>query len=185
MKEVLEKFLTISDQDWSYFASILTPMDLPKKDFLLRAGQKCPGVYFLEMGTLRTYYLSEGKEVNIAFNFELEFLREIESLSTDQPSKYYIQAIEDCRLYLIPKEKLTELYQSSPLFLELGRKILEQIAVTEQRYAALLAGHSPMDRYKHILEVNPALIQRIPLQNLASYLGISRESLSRIRKRLS
>lgn len=96
-----------------------------------------------------------------------------------------MRALEDSRLIFIEKTRLTELYQSFSVFPELGRRILEQLTITEQQYASLLAAHSPQERYLRILQDKPEMIQRVPLQQLASYLGISRESLSRIRKRVS
>lgn len=185
LRKVFDKILNISEQDWDVFQSILQPVEISKHKFVLEQGQICKGVYFLEKGLTRTYYLKDGKEINKAFNFENEFLREIESLSKNTPSLDYIQALENSRLIFIDKNKLTDLYKSSSFFQEMGRKILEQLTITEQQYASLLASYSPKERYLEILKNKPKMIERVPLQHLATYLGISRESLSRIRKRIS
>ncbi|WP_339699145.1 Crp/Fnr family transcriptional regulator [uncultured Roseivirga sp.] len=185
LRAKLEETLKISDEDWKTFESILYTLEVKKADYILKAGQICNGIYFLREGAVRTFYLKDGQEINTSFNFENDFLREIESLANNQPSEKYIQAIENSKLFYIEKSKLTGLYQQSIFFQELGRRILEQLAITEQKYSALLAANSPKERYLHILENKPELVHRIPLQHLASYLGISRESLSRIRKRVS
>lgn len=185
IKKAFNNILRIPDHEWLIFESILKPVEFKKNDYVLKQGHICKGIYYLEKGVVRTYFLKEGKEFNKAFNFDNEFLREIESLSNNTPSVNYIQALEDSRLIFIDKHKLTDLYQSSSFFQTLGRKILEQLAITEQKYASLLAAHSPKDRYLQILKEKPEMITRVPLQHLASYMGISRESLSRIRKRIS
>lgn len=184
LKNTLNNILEISDKDWESFKAILVPLEVEKNGFILKKGQICKGIYFLEEGVVRTFYPKEGKEISLSFNFENDFLREIESLTNNEASKKYIQAIEKSRLILLAKDKLISLYQHSPVFQELGRKILEQSTITEQKYSMLLAALPPKERYEHILEKYPELIQRVPLQHLASYLGISRESLSRIRKRI-
>lgn len=185
LRRSLDELLRVSDDDWMTFSSILLPVSVGKNEFILREGQICQGVYFLEEGIIRTFLLKEEKEINKAFYFPKEFLREIESYSTNEPSSNFIQAIENSKLVFIQKDKLVKLYNQSIFFQELGRKILEQIAITEQNYTTLLTSYLPKERYLHILNTRPELISRVPLQFLASYLGISRESLSRIRKRVS
>lgn len=184
LRNTFDEILKISDEDWLHFASILQTIKLKKREFVLTEGQICKGVYFLSQGAVRTYHLQEGREINTSFNFENDFLREIESMIHQTPSTSNIQAMEDSTLFFIEKEKLTSLYDQSGFYQKLGRKILEQLAITEQKYASLLTSYSPKERYLHVLQYNPALIERVPLQYIASYLGISRESLSRIRKRI-
>lgn len=185
LKEIFNDITSIPDKDWNTFETTLKPLHFDKDDFLLKEGQICRGIYFISKGAVRTYHLNDGKEINTSFNFENEFVRELESLSSGKPSKSNIQAMEYTEVMFIDKVKLTLLYDESPAFQTLGRKILEQISITEQKYASLLATYSPQERYSYILQNHPELIQRIPLQYLASYLGIARETLSRIRKRLS
>ncbi|MPR32020.1 Crp/Fnr family transcriptional regulator [Salmonirosea aquatica] len=185
LKNVLTGVGAIPDADWELFHSILREERITKNEFLLTEGKVCPGIYFLVQGCLRTYRLIDGKEVNTAFHFENDFVCELESLSTGTPSHKFIQTLEDSRTIFIPKAQLIGLYQNSTSFQELGRKILEQVAITEQKYSSLFTLYSPQDRYAYILENYPHLIQRVPLQYLASYLGIARETLSRIRKRMA
>lgn len=184
LKNTFDEILKISDEDWLLFESILKPIYLKKGDFLLKEGQVCKGIYFVSVGALRTYHLHDGKEINTCFNFEYDLLREIESMTNNTPSTKNIQALEDCLVFFINREKLIDLYKKSDFYQTLGRMILEQLAISEQKYSFLLSSYSPKERYLQILENQPELIQRVSLQHLASYLGISRESLSRIRKRI-
>lgn len=186
LKESLEKITKIADKDWEIFKSILETKKLNKKDFLLKQGKVCEGIYFLSEGLLRTFYLNkDGKEINTAFYFKNNFLREIESLTYNTPTQKNIEALEDCTVFYIDKTKLINLYEESDFFQKLGRMILERLTISEQKYSSLLTAYAPKERYLYILEHNPEFIERVPLQYLASYLGISRESLSRIRKRIS
>ncbi len=185
LKHTFDKILKISDEDWQTFESIIETKNLKKKDYLLRQGQICRAVYFLSSGIIRTFHLNDdGKEINTAFYFQNDFLREIESMTNHTPSKKNLQAIEDSTVLFFDKAKLTALYEKSDFYQKLGRMILEKLTIIEQRYSSFLTAYSPKERYLYILENRPELIEQIPLQYLASYLGISRESLSRIRKRI-
>lgn len=186
LKNTFEKILKISNEDWRAFELILETKELKKKEYLLKQGQICQGIYFLSKGLIRTFYINDnGKEINTSFYLQNDFLREIESMTNNIPSTKNIQAIEDSTVFYIDKIKLTNLYEKSGFYQKMGRMILEKLTIIEQKYSSLLIGHPPKDRYLHVLENNPELVKRIPLQYLATYLGISRESLSRIRKRIS
>ncbi len=185
LKYILDKILKITDKDWDIFESILETKKLKKKEYLLKQGQICRGIYFLTEGTIRTFHINnDGKEINTAFYFQNEFLREIESMTNNIPSQKNIQAIENSTVLYIDKAKLVILYEKSEFYQKLGRMILEKLTIREQKYSSFLTTYSPKERYLYILENRPEFIERIPLQYLASYLGISRESLSRIRKRV-
>lgn len=185
LKNAFDKILKITDEDWRIFESILEAKKLKKKEYLLKQGKICSGIYFLSEGTIRTFHINkDGKEINTAFYFQNDFLREIESMTNNIPSQKNIQAIENSTVFYIDKIKLINLYEKSDFYQKLGRMILEKLTIIEQKYSSFLTANSPKERYLYILENRPELIERIPLQYLASYLGISRESLSRIRKRI-
>ena len=185
LRLVFDQIIKVPQKEWQIFEGIVTNIEVEKSEFLLREGQFCKGIYFLSRGALRTFHTFDSREVNTSFHFEREFLREIESLTFDTPSKKNIQAIESSSVLLIEKPKLTKLYKESEYFLRLGNLILERLTINEQNYSSLLATYSPRERYSQLINNQPEILQRVPLQHIASYLGISRESLSRIRKRLS
>lgn len=185
LRDHFNQLTPLTDEEWEAFAEITTSQVFQKNELLLAAGQVCRGIFYLCTGGVRTYYLKDGKEINTAFNFNGEFVREIQSLSSGIPSHMYIQALEDTEIVYISRARLIGLYDSLPVFQTIGRLILEQMAVSEQHYASLLSQYSPSERYQFIIENQPELLQRVPLQYLASYLGIARETLSRIRSRMS
>lgn len=185
LKNTFDQILKTSDEDWSRFEAILETIKLNKKEYLLKEGQICRGIFFLSEGVVRTFHINDGREINTSFHFQNDFLREIESMTNNIPSQKNIQAIEDSTIFYIDKVKLTNLYEKSNFYQKLGRMILEKLTISEQKYSSLLTTYSPKERYLYILENRTELVERIPLQYLASYLGISRESLSRIRKRIS
>lgn len=185
LRNKFDDILNVTDENWKIFESILQTKKLKKKEYLLKEGQICQSIYFLSEGCLRTFYLDDtGKDISTSFYFQDDFLREIESMTDNKPSKKNIQALEDSIIFYIDKSSLINLYDRSVFYQKLGRMILEKLTISEQKYSSLLIARSPKDRYLYIIEKHPEFIERIPLQYLASYLGISRESLSRIRKRI-
>ncbi|MEP1150453.1 MAG: Crp/Fnr family transcriptional regulator [Balneola sp.] len=185
LKNTFDKILKITDEDWRDFESIIELKKLRKNEYLLRQGQICQGIFFLSQGCLRTFYINDnGKDISTSFYFKDDFLREIESMTNNTPSRKNIQALEESTVFYLDKIKLVNLYEKSPFYQKLGRLILERLTISEQKYSSILRAYSPKERYLFILNNHPEFIERIPLQHLASYLGISRESLSRIRKRI-
>ncbi len=183
LKTSLASIASITEEDWELFESILSTQNFSKGSSLLREGQICKGTYFVTKGAFRTFHLKDGNEIHTAFYFENDFVRDIESLSEGTPSKVTIQALEDSEVTFISKEAMFTLYERAPSFQMIGRKLLELMAITERRYARLFTDFQPRERYEYVLKHHPELIQRVPLQYLATFLGITRETLSRIRKR--
>ncbi len=184
LKKKLTSLAPLTDDEWATFAEILQPTRFAKQEVALQAGQVCPGIHFVLEGALRTFHLKDGREIHTAFHFEEDFAQDVESLSQGVPARVNIVALEDTKTLFIPKGKLLALYEESPTFQRLGREILSLIAISEKRYATLFTDYLPKERYEYVVTQHPELIQRVPLQYLASFLGIARETLSRIRKRI-
>ena len=183
LKNQLSSLDPVQEAHWQALVSIVTPVTCHKNDHILSSGQVCKGVFFVEKGAFRTFHLKGGHEIHTAFYFENDFIRDIESLTHGTPSSVNICALEDAEILYINKEKMFALYQQIPSFQSLGIKLLELMLISEKKYASLFTDFNPEDRYKHILVHYPILVQRVPLQYLASFLGVARETLSRIRKR--
>ena len=166
------------------FKSILHEKKFSKNEFLVREGQYPKGIFFINEGSIREYYLKDGKEFHTSFFFENDFVSVLESLKKSIPSAVNLVAMEDTSIYYIPKEDMLALYQEAIIFQEIGREILEMLFFNEKNYASLLSGNQPKERYECLVKEHPHLIQRVPLQYLASFLGMTRESLSRVRKRV-
>lgn len=160
-------------------------LDVKKKTILLNAGETCNYIYFIVKGAARVYHLDRDMEETTSwFLFEGELLISVFSFFTGQPSFEYLQTLEDCRFIVLSKDKLDLLYRE---FLELnfiGRKLTEYYYIRNEIQANELRMLSAKERYDKLMSVSPALINRVPLNCIASYLGISPETLSRIRKQI-
>jgi CRP-like cAMP-binding protein len=152
-----------------------------KNQNLQDIGQKCRTIYFVKEGLARIYYLKDGIEVTEYFAFENDLIIRAESLFTGKPSMKPIQALEKTVFIGIPAELLFSLFDQFPEIERLFRKIIEQAYVNTVNRMEAIQFHAAEERYAQLLEEKPSLIQRISLKHIASYLGITQVSLSRIR----
>lgn len=154
---------------------------MPKGGWLLRDGQIARSIFYIESGLVRSVQLHDGREVNLDFSFEGEYVTHLRSLRSQNPADYGLQAMEAVSLVELGGEALRELYSRSPAIESFGRRIVEGLLIRQEAQAHLFRLQSPAERYRYVAERSPGLLQRVSLTNLASYLGISRETLSRIR----
>jgi CRP-like cAMP-binding protein len=163
----------------------LTERRVAKDELLLHPGPVCRDIYFVSQGLLRQYLLKDGQERNVEFGLPGDFLTEYQSLTTQQPARHYLQALEQSQLLVLRREVLLQLYEQEPAFQTLGRALLEKLAAAQQQRIETLACLTAAERYAQLLARQPALVQRVPLHQLASYLGVARETLSRVRRQLT
>ena len=154
-------------------------------EYFLREGQICKSIAFIEQGMFRLVYLHDGKEVTTCFCKENTLTCAYSSMITQKPSDLAIQAIEDSKIFIIPYTALEQLYAQDLFWQQVGRLAAESEYITAECHNRFLSDLSATERYLQILEEEPDLLQRVPLNNLASYLQVSPETLSRIRKKLS
>jgi CRP-like cAMP-binding protein len=128
--------------------------------------------------------LREDNEINTHFFFENSFITNLKSLRQQTPADLTIQTLENSTLFRFFATDLLRLYEQSPEIESLGRKLLELLLMEQEDQTRSFQLYSPQQRYQLLLEKQPHILQRISLTHLASYLGISRESLSRIRNRI-
>ncbi|WP_152270349.1 Crp/Fnr family transcriptional regulator [Agriterribacter humi] len=157
--------------------------ELSKGEIILKQGQICKNIVFVEKGYLRTIIDKDGIDINTDFTFENNFTTNLKSLRSSTPSDTTIQAGEPAIIYEFDKEKLLKLYKVSQEIESFGRKLLEQLLIAQEEHTNLFKLFTPTERY-HFLQTNkPQIIQRISLSQISSYLGVARETLSRIRKK--
>jgi CRP-like cAMP-binding protein len=159
----------------------LAKIELPKNEFLISEGQICKYLYFLDSGCVRGFYNIDGKDITQWFGFENDFATSFRSFIAQVPTAEYIHAVEDCVLWSIAKDDINNLLKNFSEVEKLVRLIYEQYYIRlEERYAN---AHfkTATERYENLLQNEPHIVQRIPLGYIASYLGISQETLSRIR----
>jgi CRP-like cAMP-binding protein len=164
-----------------YLLENLTPMEVPRKKLILRQGHICRNIYFISRGLLRCYYLREGKEICSWFMKEGDVIISVESFFNQKESKENIQALEESFLYFLSYEELQFAYKHFADFNSIGRILTEKYyQLCEQRLYSLRM-QKAHEKYQFLMKHFPQIIQRVPLKDIASYLGITIETLSRIR----
>jgi len=157
--------------------------ELPRRHWLLQPGQVSERIYFIEKGVVRGYYLKDDREVTSWFMKESDFIISIASFYTRQPAQEYIELLEDAVFLSIRFDQLQHLYRQFPEFNTIGRLLTEHYYVLSEQRATNLRMQSAGERYQQLLTDFPAIFQRVPLKYIASHLGLSPETLSRLRAR--
>ncbi|HEU4470936.1 MAG TPA: Crp/Fnr family transcriptional regulator [Flavisolibacter sp.] len=185
IRQYFEKMVSLTDSDWKVFTSRLVRQDFPKKQLILKAGQTEKYLSFIEKGMIRFYMDRDENELSFAFAFEEEFVSAYDSFLTGTPSIYHVQAITPLTLWRISYDDLQSVYRETTIGERIGRKASEYLFLKKSRRELSLLSEPAEDRYLKLLTERPDLIQKIPLKYLASYIGITPQALSRIRKRIS
>lgn len=160
-----------------------TTVSMAKNEFLLKEGKTCRHLYFLEKGALRGFYNLDGKEITHWFGFENDFVTSFHSFITGEPAVENIQLIESCTLWAISKETLTDLFNQHHDIERLVRIAYEKYYIRlEERYVNAQF-KTAKELYENLVRQTPHVLERVPLGFIASYLGISQETLSRIRSK--
>lgn len=182
--ETAKQFTFLSPESTEAFSAILQQLILPKGHLLVKEGTTCNYIYYIEKGLTRTYYWKGGKDVTDWLSTEKTFACSIVSFITRKPDRRNIELLEPSVLWAIHYQDLENLYRVYPEIERLGRLLVSHGAVQiQQRFDDLHFASAP-ERYRKLVAQNPTLIQRVPLSMIASYLGITQETLSRIRSRL-
>jgi CRP/FNR family transcriptional regulator, anaerobic regulatory protein len=183
------------NQEMSFLSYVLSPeaeallspkiriKKYKKGTFLLKKGHVARDAHFIISGSARCFYENQRKEVTNYFAFENEGVTSTLSFMTQKPSDEIIQVLEDTTVATISYNDLEALYQQNLEICNMGRKFLEGITIELEERIRVFQITSAQDRYDYILAHKPQIIQRVPLKYLASFLGITAETLSRIRSK--
>ena len=181
--EFLNSVYPLSDDLVNYLMQNLQSKVFKKKEMLLEKGRICKNIFFIEKGLIRCFYLLNEKEVSSWFMKEGDVIISVESFFKQVPSYESIQALEDCTVYYISYEQLMHAYVTFVEFNFVGRILTEKYyTLCEQRLYSLRM-HKAAERYNDLLQNDPEIIQRVPSKYIASYLGISLETLSRVKSK--
>jgi len=160
-----------------------SPLVVKTKTNLIEEGGRSTCFYFLKKGLLRGWTLHDGKEITFQFLFEKQFFCSIESFWYNKPSQYTVEAIEDAELLVIDKKQMLDLLTQDVKILQVFNEYMIQRLLIYQKLLIARIKENPEKRYQKLLITAPEIIQRVPQHYIASYLGITSVSLSRIRNR--
>ena len=179
--QYFKKFNSLSKEAERAIDEISSIVTIKKGKNLQPIGHTCKTIYFINKGIARIYYYKEENDVTECFAFENNIIARVESLFTGNPSRKAIQILEDAEVVAINSTQLFKLYDSFPEIERLFRKIFETAYVDTVHRIEGIQFHTAEERYKALLKEAPNILLRVPLKYVASYLGITQVSLSRIR----
>ena len=183
LQQYLRSYTGVSDEDMANLVSYFHPMTLDKGDFFLKAGRVCDKLSFQRSGLLRVYANHEEKEVTQWISFKGTMITHLEGLICDGASPYNFQALTACEFYTVYKKDYHNISQTVPRWPSLEKMLITRcFSFMETRVFSLLS-MSGDERYRYLQNTNPDLFDQVPLKYLASMMGMTPESLSRIRKK--
>lgn len=182
--DFISKYMPLTEEEKNAIVSLDVFRSVKKGAILLQEGQESQDSYFVLKGCIRTYYIVDGEEKTTAFYTEMEGLTP-HCVLNNKPSKYFISCVEDSILIVSSPDMESLIFNKFPKFETLCRLISEELLAKEQFNFDEFKLHSPEQRYMALLQKRPDLIQRVPQYQLASYIGIKPQSLSRLRARIS
>jgi CRP/FNR family transcriptional regulator, anaerobic regulatory protein len=177
----LARIIPISKELEKGILAVTKHTSVPKDSILVKNGERCRNLYFIEKGLIRGFYYDEGKEITHWFGKEDEFATSFYSFITNEPSSETIEALENCDLIQITYSDLQELYKKFPETERIGRIITETYYIDLEERFLNIQFKSAKERYQNLLNKNGSLLQRASLGQIAAYLGITQETLSRVR----
>lgn len=175
----------ISDEQFEIVAKAFTPKRFLKRQFLLQEGDICKYAAFIVRGAMRQYSVVNGVENIVSFGVENWWMVDRESFIMLTPTKYNIDAIEDCDVLLVTYDKMQPLVESMPLIAKMTNQMDQRHSIAMQKRIHNAISLTAEERFLDLMQSHPAFLQRFPQNMIASYLGMTPESLSRIRKKLA
>jgi CRP-like cAMP-binding protein len=160
------------------------PAEFKKGANLLPQGRVCRQIWFVDKGYIRAFRATAEKQIELEFYFEGSFVTHLKSLRSAQGSDYSLQAGENLQAWVFDQQTLRDNYEQSPAITSFGRKLMEGLLQEQEEKTLFFKLRTPEQRYLYLLQEHPDWLQRIPLYQLSSYLGMARETLSRIRNRI-
>lgn len=182
LDELIDR-IKIDKTSWTQFQDLILERQIPTKTTILQEGQISNHVHFIKNGCLRMWFNKDGKEITFQFFFEGQSVASIDSFLNNQPSLFTLESIEPSNIISISKDNFEQLNQIYPEFKDRFQDILFQ---RFRNYTQLFLSRikdTPAERYKDLIINHPEIIKRVPQHYIASYLGITPISLSRIRNR--
>lgn len=180
-RELARKYSTMTHEELDTLESILVPKRFSKGEMILKEGEVCENIYYIDKGLVRQFYFKNNKELTEHVGSDGEIFMCIESLFKEESTRLQVEALEPSSIYLIPKHRLEQVALHNVNIQILYRKILEESLIISQVHADLLRFETAQNRYLRLCKMKPQVVLRAPLVYIASYLQMTPETLSRVR----
>ncbi|NOT36629.1 MAG: Crp/Fnr family transcriptional regulator [Saprospiraceae bacterium] len=185
-KQFLKNIAPITDKEFADSISVFTELHLKKGDFFVKQDKICRNIAFIVSGTIRIYYINQkSEETTYSFCQENCLTTSFKSFIFQTPSQLTLQALENTVLLTIDYDKLNVLYKDYPIWQNIGRIITQNEFLNMEKYASVLNNETAKEKYLRLLKEQPNILQKASIEDIASYLGITRRTLSRIRQEIS
>jgi CRP-like cAMP-binding protein len=184
LRQNISAVVAVTQSELNLLDTYFSRRILKKKELLLSENEVCRFIAFIENGAVRHFHIKNGDEKTCDLSFTGSWITDFHSFNNMMPGKMNLQALESTSVLLIDKPGLSALYQNCPKFETFGRIVAEQVAQRATEIAMSLSSEKPEERFVNLLHRQPDLLQKVPQKYVANFLGISPESLSRIRNRL-
>ena len=185
IKEIINKRYAMPDASLDKLQRCLTEVSYPKGFRVLERGKVEKNIFFIKKGIVRAYTSVDGKEITFWFGKEGATIVSLKGYVNDEPGYETMELMEDSVLYKLERKQLKELFLDDLHIANWGRRYAEmELLATEERLISMLSAIAS-ERYKELLEKEPDLLQRLPLGSIATYLGVTQASLSRIRAKIT
>jgi CRP-like cAMP-binding protein len=184
LKKYCKEIVPLSDIELDLIDNYFETKRLKKKDLLLQDNVVCNFIAFIADGSVRHFHIKDGIEKTCEISFNNSWVTDFQSFTHETVGIMNLQALEETTVFFIKKKDLFALYEKCNKYETFGRLMAEQVAQRATEIAMSLSSDKPEERYQNLIKKQPDLFQRVPQKYIANFLGISPESLSRIRKRI-
>lgn len=186
IKDYLDQIATISNSDWEFFISKLHRRFIPKKTIFLKIHDVENHISFIESGVVRLFIPKDDpeKEITFGFSFNDQFISAYDSFLTRKPSVYQLQALTETTILSITYDDLQDVYKTTQIGNLIGRLTAERLFLLKSKREQNLLNLTAEERYLKLFKERPELLKIIPLKYISSYIGVTAQALSRIRKRI-
>ena len=182
LQTAIKNIIELPEDDLALLMSCVTKRQLKRGEPVLEEGMVCRSFYFVESGYLRTWYNKDGVSINLNFTFEGHFTSNLKSFKSRQPSDFTIEAGESATVFIFDWDVISgEVVLGRPLVAQFVRRVAVRLLLASEEHSELFKIYTPAERYHYLEKNHPRLLQRVSLSQIASYIGVTRETLSRIR----
>jgi CRP-like cAMP-binding protein len=185
IREYFAQIVEMSDIDWDLFSSKLKKVEFKKRTTILEIGKVENHLSFIEKGSVRLFIPKVDNDLTFGFSFSGQFMSAYDSFLTQKPSTYQTETLTETVIWRLTFEDLQDIYKRTKIGHEIGRVTAENLFLSKIKREQSLLNETAEVRYLNLFNDQPHLIKEIPLKYLASYIGVTPQALSRIRKRIS